>query len=406
MDPNGNRKSTARLKELMVLYFEQDIEDREKQELWGYVNDPMFAYEVKSLIPDATEHPLSSYLLEEEKQNKILGFIFKEAGQETRETDHVLPLKTISRRVGWRQLSIAASIVVVLSCLTFAFFKNRFPAANHKDLVARDVPAGHNGATLTLADGKTIHLQEVSNGEIARQAGVKIEKGSDGELIYHMDSKTAKENQVNTLATSNGQMYSISLPDGSRVWLNAASELKYMTSLIEDGRRVVNLKGEAYFEISRDHRHPFIVRSGGQEVEVLGTHFNINAYENEPYIATTLLEGSIRLNTSARQEILKPGQQAQNTSGNLQIKLTNTDNVTDWKEGDFSFKNVDFRTALRKIERWYNVEMIYDKSLPKDLQAGGWISRKKNLSSVLDFIESVNMVRFKVEGRKVYVTPY
>lgn len=404
MDLNGNRKSTARLKELMVCYFEQNIEDSEKQELWGYVNDPIFAYEVKSLIPDATENPLSSYLLEEEKQNRILESIFKETDVEVKEAGRLS--KTTLWHLGWRQLSVAASIVVALSCLTYALFKSQVSTINDKDIFSQAIVAGHNGATLTLADGKTILLQEVGNGEIARQAGVKIEKGRDGELVYRMDSKTAKGNQVNILTTSNGQMYSISLPDGSKVWLNAASELRYMTNLIENGRRVVSLKGEAYFEIFKDHQYPFVVKSKGQEVEVLGTHFNINAYENEPYVATTLLEGSIRLHTSAQQKTLIPGQQAQNTSGNLEIRPTNLDNITDWKDGDFSFKNVDFRTALRKIERWYNVEMIYDKSLPKDLQAGGWISRKKSLSSVLDFIESVNMVRFKVEGRKVYVTPY
>ncbi|WP_316819208.1 FecR family protein [Pedobacter nyackensis] len=395
MDPKGNNKSTERLKELMGLYFEQDIEDKEKQELWGYVNDPMFAHEVKSLIPNATEHPLPSYTLNEVKENRILGSIFRD---DSAEVD--------KHRIGWRQLCIAASIVVVLSCLTFALFKSQYSGIKPKDFVARDIPAGNHGATLTLADGRTIHLTEVGNGEIAREAGVKIEKGRDGEIVYRMDSKAEKGNQVNTLTTSRGQTYSVLLPDGTKVWINAASELRYMANLIEDGRRVVNLKGEAYFEVSKDQRHPFIVRSQGQEVEVLGTHFNINAYENEPYISTTLLEGSIRLHTSARQQILKPGQQAQNTSGNLQIRPAHLDNITDWKEGDFSFKNVDFLAALRKIERWYNVEMIYDKSLPKDLQAGGWISRKKSLSSVLDFIESANMVRFKVEGRKVYVAPY
>jgi transmembrane sensor len=397
MDSKGNYKSTARLKELMQLYFEQNIDDQEKQELWGFINDPTFADEVKSLIPDATEYPISRYQLEEEKQHKILGFIL---GDEHVEADKPGKLSI------WRKWSIAASIVVALSVLTFIFFKSQIPNLSNKNLVAQDIPAGNHGATLTLADGRTIHLRDVGNGEIAREAGVKIEKGNGSEIVYRLDSKTEKENQVNTLTTARGQTYAVSLPDGSRVWINAASELRYMTNLIEGGRRVVNLKGEAYFEIAKDHKHPFVVKSNGQEVEVLGTHFNINAYENEPYIATTLLEGSIRLQTAAQQKLLKPGEQAQNNSGNLQIRLTNTNNVTDWKDGDFAFKNVDFLTALRKIERWYNVEMIYDKSLPKDLQAGGWISRKKSLSSVLNFIESVNMVRFKVEGRKVYVTPY
>lgn len=391
MDSKGDYKSIARLKELMELYFEQNIEDKEKQELWGFINDPTFADEVKNLIPNATEYPIERYQLDEEKQNKILNFIL---GDET------------VKVAGWHRLMVAASIVVALSLLTFIFFKSWVPGLGDKNPVAQNIPAGIHGATLTLADGRMIQLGDVRDGEIAREAGVKIEKGNGSEIIYRLDSKTEKENQLNILSTTNGQTYAVLLPDGSKVWINAASELSYMTSLIENGRRVVKLKGEAYFEIAKDHKHPFIVKSNGQEVEVLGTHFNINAYENEPYISTTLLEGAIRLHTSTQEKVLKPGEQAQNTSGNLKVRLTNIDSVTDWKDGDFSFKNVDFLTALRKIERWYNVEMIYDKTLPKDLQAGGWISRKKNLSSVLNFIESVNMVRFKVEGRKVYVTPY
>lgn len=389
----------------MSLYFAQNIHDGDKQELWDYINDPMFSQEVKRLIPDATDEPLPHYTLGEEKQNQILTYILRE--QEEIEVDN--EIKTLPgrlKRIGWRKLSIAASIVAVLSIAGLALINIKSSGESNQPTVVKEIPAGTNGATLRLADGRIINLEEAGNGEIAQEAGIKIEKGSDGELIYRMDTKTSATDQINVLTTARGQMYSIVLPDGSKVWMNSDSELEYMANLVTEGKRVVKLRGEAYFEISKDKSHPFIVKTKGQDVEVIGTQFNVNAYENEPFISTTLLEGSISLRTATEQRLLSPGQQALNKQGQLQVRQANIENITDWKEGDFAFKNVDFKTALRKIERWYNVEMIYDKSLPKDLQAGGWISRKKNLSSVLEFIESAKMVRFKADGDKIYVMPY
>ncbi|SMG12346.1 FecR family protein [Sphingobacterium psychroaquaticum] len=405
MRASETNKSNARLKELMSLYFAQNIHDGDKQELWDYINDPMFSQEVKRLIPDATDEPLPHYTLGEEKQHQILTYILRE--QEEIEVDN--EIKTLPgrlKRIGWRKLSIAASIVAVLSIAGLALINIKSSGESNQPTVVQEIPAGTNGATLRLADGRIINLEEAGNGEIAQEAGIKIEKGSDGELIYRMDTKTSATDQINVLTTARGQMYSIVLPDGSKVWMNSDSELEYMANLVTEGKRVVKLRGEAYFEISKDKSHPFIVNTKGQDVEVLGTQFNVNAYENEPFISTTLLEGSISLRTATEQRLLSPGQQALNKQGQLQVRQANIENITDWKEGDFAFKNVDFKTALRKIERWYNVEMIYDKSLPKDLQAGGWISRKKNLSSVLEFIESAKMVRFKADGNKIYVMPY
>lgn len=400
-------KSSARLKELMSLYFAQHINDGDKQELWGYINDPMFSQEVKCLIPDATDEPFPRYTLGEEKQHQILAYILRE--QEEIETDPKKEIKSLPGRlkyIGWRKLSIAASIVAVLSIAGWALLNLKSPADTSRYTITQEIPAGKNGATLRLANGRVINLEEAGNGEIAQEAGIKIEKGSDGELIYRMETAPSATDQINVLTTARGQMYSIVLPDGSKVWMNSDSELEYMANLVTKGKRIVKLRGEAYFEISKDKNHPFIVKTKGQDVEVLGTQFNVNAYENEPFISTTLLEGAISLRTATEQRLLSPGQQALNKQGQLQVRQANIENITDWKEGDFAFKNVDFKTALRKIERWYNVEMIYDKSLPKDLQAGGWISRKKNLSSVLKFIESAKMVRFKVEGNSVYVMPY
>ena len=402
MSTNQDRPSHQRLKDLMILYFAQRINEAEQDELWNYVNDPFYQHQVKDLIPDSTTLDLSEGRLDERRADAILGLIFA-ADDEQEEIGKV---RTLSRSI-WKRISVAAAVAALLCVGTWWYYS--VPDVDDIKLgerVVQDIPGGAEGATLRLADGRTIALGATASGEIASEAGIMVEKGKDGELTYRVADTEGDTQYPHVLATDKGQTYRVLLPDGSKVWLNALSELTYRPKLIESGKRIVQLKGEAYFEIAKDTDHPFVVRSRNQEVQVLGTHFNVNAYDDEPFVATTLLEGAIRLNTGGAQRLLQPGQQAINKDGQVRVRAVNLENITDWKDGDFAFQQVDFRTALRKIERWYDVEMIYDESLPKDLEAGGWISRKKNLSSVLRFIESTQMVRFKMDGRKIYVTRY
>ncbi|MDR2284308.1 MAG: FecR domain-containing protein [Sphingobacterium sp.] len=401
MNTDQDRLSHQRLQDLMALYFAQRISMAEQDELWGYINDPFYQQQVKDLIPDSTEQDLSEGRLDEQRADAILGLIFAKADQEDKK------IRVIEKPI-WKRLSVVAAVVAIL-CIGGWFYYSGLNAPESgvdTDLVHHDIPAGTEGATLRLADGRTIVLGDAVKGEIASEAGIMVEKGVDGELTYRVGDSEADGQHPHVLATDRGQTYRVLLPDGSAVWLNAMSELTYRPALVEAGKRVVHLKGEAYFEIAKDSKHPFVVKSRNQEVRVLGTHFNVNAYNDEPFVATTLLEGAVRLYAGGVERLLSPGQQAVNRDGELRIRTVSLDNVTDWKDGDFAFQQVDFRTALRKIERWYDVEMVYDESLPKDLAAGGWISRKKSLSSVLRFIESTKIVRFKVEGRKVYVTRY
>ncbi len=401
MNTDQDRPSHQRLEDLMALYFAQRISLAEQDELWGYINDPFYQQQIKDLIPDSTQQDLSEEGLEEQRADAILGLIFAKADQEDKKI-------RVMGKAMWRRISVAAAVVAIL-CIGGWFYYSGPKAPElgvDTDLVHQDVPAGTEGATLRLADGRTIVLGDAAEGEIASEAGIMVEKGVDGELTYRVEALEGDVQHPHVLATDRGQTYRVLLPDGSTVWLNAMSELTYRPALVEAGKRVVQLKGEAYFEIAKDTKHPFVVKSRNQEVQVLGTHFNVNAYNDEPFVTTTLLEGAVRLHTGGVERLLSPGQQAVNRGGELRIRTVNLDNITDWKDGDFAFQQVDFRTALRKIERWYDVEMVYDESLPKDLAAGGWISRKKSLASVLRFIESTKMVRFRIEGRKVYVTRY
>jgi len=302
-----------------------------------------------------------------------------------------------------RIVATAAAIALILSGIYF-FNYNKNKISNDSHLIVRDVAPGSVGATLTLANGKKIRLSEAVNGELAEESGVVITKAANGQLVYEIKDRSGELNKINTLSTNKGETYQVRLPDGSVVWLNAASSLTYAANLNEHGKRRVKLDGEGYFEIAKDKAHPFVVESRGQEVEVLGTHFNVNAYADEPIIATTLLEGSVKVTSADKNQIIKPGQQAINNGNSIQVSEANMENITDWKEGDFFLNRVDFKTAMRKIARWYDIEVIYDPSFPEGIESGGWVSRNNKLSVVLKLIEAGGQVHFKVEGKKVYVS--
>ncbi|NQX54434.1 FecR domain-containing protein [Pedobacter panaciterrae] len=304
----------------------------------------------------------------------------------------------------WPRIAAAASIILAVGAGIF-FYANR----SKTDAVqtagnVNDVAPGKQGATLTLANGKKIRLSAAANGELAQEAGVTITKSANGQLVYEIKGNTTESNKINTLSTANGETYQLRLPDGSQVWLNSASSLTYTASLNERGKRVVRLSGEGYFEVAKDKAHPFVVQTTGQEVEVLGTHFNINSYADEPVVATTLLEGSVKVSGESKQQMLKPGQQALNNGTAIRVAKADLETAVDWKNNEFYLDKMDFRVAMRKIARWYDVEVIYSGSVPEHLEAGGWIPRSSNLSDVLKSIESSGLAHFKIEGRRLYVS--
>lgn len=315
----------------------------------------------------------------------------------------VVPLKKSASL--WPKLAVAATLLITLS-LGFHFYFSGNPEvmiSNDSNKVSRSQQSSNNDkAMLTLADGRTISLDAVENGEIAEQAGVKITKTKDGQLVYEGE---AKENALNKIATPKGGQYQISLPDGTKVWLNAASSLSYPAAFIGK-KREVNLLGEAYFEVASNKKMPFVVHSNGQEVEVLGTHFNVNAYVDEPHIKTTLLEGrvKVKLNNSKATVILEPGQQSFSVLDHLDVTTINVAEVTAWKDGYFLFQDEDIRAIMRKISRWYDVEVVYGAGVSTN-KIGGKISRSKSLETVLKTLSKTDKFNFKLEGRRVTVMP-
>jgi transmembrane sensor len=302
-----------------------------------------------------------------------------------------------------RIFAVAASVVVVFLAIYF-LNSNQGADVNDANSVAHDINPGTLGATLTLANGKKIHLASAANGMLAQEAGVTVSKSSSGTLVYDIGDGVHGPGKQNTLSTANGETYQVRLPDGSVVDLNAASSLTYHTSLIENGKRTVVLRGEGYFQIHKDKVHPFIVKTEKQEVEVVGTHFNINSYGDEPAVSTTLIEGIVKVRAGKKDQILKPGEQSVNDGKTIKVNQVDVENSIDWKNGDFNLDGVEFKIAMRKIARWYNMEVIYEEAISDSIRSGGWVSRKNPLSAVLKSIEASGQVHFRIKGRQIYIT--
>lgn len=304
----------------------------------------------------------------------------------------------------YKYTAIAAAITILTLSIWIIFSPKTGQENQQNSLLQNDIEPGKQGATLTLANGKKIRLTQATNGALAEESGVVITKTENGQLIYEIKNTNTSSNKKNTLSTAKGETYQLKLSDGTMVWLNAASSLTYSATLRERGKRTVRLTGEGYFQVAKDKVHPFIVQTDQQEVEVLGTHFNINSYKDESVQTTTLIEGSVKVHANGESQIIKPGEQTLNDGNNIRIAKVDIEEVIDWKDGDFNLNELDFQTAMRKIARWYDVEVIYEKNAPLNFQTVGWISRDKTLSVVLNSIESLGYVHFKIEGKKIYVT--
>lgn len=323
-----------------------------------------------------------------------------------------LPVRDTKRTVFWYRMLAAAAILLVVGTSVY-FYTADTNSFFRDDLAdAKSIAIGKNAATLTLGNGKQINLSDALNGQLVEESGFSIHKTSDGQVVYEVKSTaTGGDDRLNTISTPQGGQYKVVLPDGSKVWLNAASSIKFPSVFTKTDKRKVQLNGEAYFEVAKDKIRPFIVETGKQLVEVLGTHFNINAYNDDNSMKTTLLEGSIKVglvnhekeeNKTEAFTILKPGQQSVLTDGTIRIVQADMEEAIAWKNGYFKFNSESLSTVMHQLSRWYDVEVVYEGEISKD-RFGGTISRYKNVADVLEMLESTKLVKFKVEGRKIIV---
>ncbi len=305
-------------------------------------------------------------------------------------------------RLTWFQMAAAAMLILVGSVIFYLNEKNDTEDLAVKITQNKIVP-GKNQAVLTLADGSKISLSEAVEGEIALEAGVRIVKTADGQLVYQFENENpGAEIQYNTIESPAGGQWKVVLPDQSAVWLNAKSSLTFPTTF-RNGERKVELVGEAYFEISPDKTKPFKVLSKRQSVVVLGTHFNVMAYPEEQLEKTTLMEGKVNISAHGLTRTLKPGEQARTNS--KEINITDDADLKEaiaWKNGYFKF-NENLEGIMSKISRWYDVEVVYVEPPHPDYTFEGEVSRTRDLNELLKIMEYTGKVHFDIDGRRILV---
>jgi len=316
----------------------------------------------------------------------------------------------IRRFKKWYSIAAAAAILIFISLGAWFFTKSHQAAKQlaQQSPIQNDVLPGGNKAVLTLANGRQIILTGARNGALAVQGKVAINKTSDGQIVYNSSRSSASDIAAkpvyNTMTTPRGGQYWVVLPDGSKALLNAASSLTYPTNF-SGAERKVELTGEAYFEVAHNPDKPFRVYSKSQVVEVLGTHFNINTYDDEPDIRTTLLEGKVKLTSVVKNQVrvLKPGQQAVLNTYSFNVNDVDVEDATAWKNGTFTFENNDIQQIMRMVSRWYDVDVVYKGTLPAD-KFTGFVSRFSNVSEVLRMLQLTHKVKFKIDGKQITVS--
>ncbi|MDB5151481.1 MAG: FecR protein [Mucilaginibacter sp.] len=320
--------------------------------------------------------------------------------------------KLLAEIKGDNKRRISPALVMAASLLLFlgigAYFRFHYTVQQNNTASVKppknDAVPGGNKAILTLANGSTVVLTDAKNGIIASQGGITVAKTAAGQIKYAgaNDGDTPATLVYNTAATPRGGQYQFILSDGTKVWLNSASSIKYPVAFAGNERKV-ELNGEAYFEVAHNAGKPFRVASNGQTVEVLGTHFNINAYSDETMVKTTLLEGSVKVFSPTGTKIIKPGEQARFKEGNITVKNVDVAEAIAWKNGFFYFEDNTLQDVMKQLSRWYDVDVKYQGQLP-ERQFSGEISRNINASQMLDIL-SFKKIHYKIEGKTITITP-
>ncbi|SDJ21871.1 FecR family protein [Pedobacter sp. ok626] len=383
--------------EYLLLYekvFSGNCTLEERQQLLNYLDD----FELQDLPWDADQmgdKQQAHDRLQEQLQLQI-------AVVPTRKISIGL-FKWMAAAVALFGISVAVYLVNQRPTKPLAIVKNR------PKLLKNDALPGGDKAILTLANGSQIVLDSAHTGQLAQQGGTIIGKTANGQLVYDATKSTGDSHSttasLNTITTPRGGQYTVVLPDGTKVWLNAASSLRFPASFTGKERNV-ELSGEGYFEVAKNAAKPFKVKVNKVEVEVLGTHFNIMAYKDEPKIETILLEGAVKIKNGAAEALLKPGQEALagQTDTYLKVQQANVEEAMAWKNGYFLFNAENIRSIMRKISRWYDVDIVYVGNVEnKDFD--GSVSRFKNVSEVLKMLELTDAIHFKVEEGRIIVMP-
>jgi transmembrane sensor len=389
----------ARLRQLFEGWLHNQLSAREQAEWMELLVDPTLESVRQQIIENYYEQLPLQYSMEPEVAEALFRSILPESA----------PSKSVNIwSNSWRRYIAAAAIIGLVALTGILWWAKRNEVSDSRvvaNVYKNDVKPGGTHAVLTLANGAHIILDSAGKGNLVNQGGAQLIKVDSGNLAYKAMASDGDALSYNTLTTPAGGQYQVTLSDGTRVWLNALSSIRFPTTFFKGGGRSVDLTGEAYFEVAKDKKRPFHVNANGVDVQVLGTEFNVNAYPDEPSIKTTLVRGSVRLAKASATLLLKPGEEGQTsgTSGLVLDKNVNIDQTLAWKNGKFSFEGANIRTIMRQIGRWYNVEVRYQGD-PGNYLFDGQIGRDLNLSEVLTGLSQSN-VHFKIDGNVITVLP-
>ena len=400
---------SERINLLVEKYFSNRCTEAEKYELMQWA-DAATEHQLEEVLYHSWKSYETKFEMPEEMSQKILASVF--AKEETIEEEADDLEEETPLRFWQLSYKMAASIALIISLSLFAWFqyntvgkRTEQRLVQVKEFEKNDVLPGTNKAILTFDDGSEVILDNSKNGTLGKEGETKILKPTNGQLRYESAQASIARPMYNTVTTPKGGQYQIVLSDGTKVWLNAASSLRFPL-VFTGNERKVEMTGEVYFEVAKNAKMPFKVLSNGQEVEVLGTHFNVMAYQNEKAIKTTLLEGSVKVSRDNHTTILQPGQQAKVGLNNGIFRTVSDVSLEEelaWKDGYFQFNNTSLDMIMRQIERWYDVDVQYIGKVP-DEHFTGKLPRNTNLSNVLKIL-SMSEIQFKIEGKKIIITP-
>ncbi|MCE7073003.1 FecR domain-containing protein [Dyadobacter sp. CY327] len=388
-----------RLEELFNRYYNGLATASEKEELMAFIRSSKDDAVLEKFLKKGWEElKLSDGILTNETSNAMLSSILDATPKEEKQTKVI--------RIGWLRYAAAAAVFVLIGL--GAWWKLAPDPATKIAHMAQpktsDVKPGGAKALLTLSDGSAIELASAKSGFLTRQGDAEVSKSQEGILVYNAKPGNATEKvSINTLSTPKGGQYEVLLPDGSKVWLNASSSIRF-PSTFPSSERKVEITGEAYFEVAKDKTRPFRVKFNKSEVQVLGTSFNIMAYPEEGPSKTTLVEGSVFIKNVNQNTKLKPGQQAAVLStGKIKTRYIALDEAVAWKNGMFYFKDASVEEVMRQLSRWYDVEVLYAGKIPVR-QFTGRVSRHVNLSEVSGMLRYAG-VNCRIEGSRMIIEP-
>lgn len=390
------------LRELFAKYLHERITPEEFSQLYDMMHAGYDPEALDGLLEDLYSNPAVAVSGDDDRKEVFASLLAK---MKNSQAPTVPPART---RPLYHRRWLAAGVAAMLLLPAGSYWLLSRPHnAGVQPAVTKavkfDAPPGHDGAVLTLADGKQVVLDTSCNGTLAQQGNAELLK-QGAQLSYKLLGNGPAELSYNVMTTARGRQFQLVLSDGSKVWLNASSSIRFPAAFAGNERKV-EITGEAYFEVTHDKSRPFIVQAGTSAIEVLGTHFDIADYNDDKNTSATLLEGSIKLRTPAQQLLLLPGEQGRVDRPTEKIAMgqVDTDEVIAWTRGRLAIGSTDFAGFMRQLSRWYDVDVAFEGAVP-NLRIGGLIHRDVNLATVLDFLGK-NGVHYKTEGKTITILP-